>query len=178
MLAAGVALASTATATADPEPQPADPGFPTPPPPSPSNPAIDNPLTGFANFFLNSTGGDLMLSQSAVPALPGSAPFSPPNVDLLQPTQLLLPQNYRVPPPDQVSPYPLAEGEPGPFARVDALKGVHAILHGALGRMPAAELGQPLPGTAPPPGTNIPAGPEQFLPDPAALAPPPPAPAG
>ena len=51
-------------------------------------------------------------------------------------------------------------------AGIDTLRGQHAIVHGALGRMPADQLGQPLPGTAPPPGTNLPAGPEQFLPDP------------
>ena len=66
------------------------------------------------------------------------------------------------------SPYVLQTGVPaGPFARVDAFKGVHALLHGSMGRMPGAELGQPLPGTDPPPGTAIPAGIEQFLPDPA-----------
>jgi hypothetical protein len=65
-------------------------------------------------------------------------------------------------------------------------KGLHAIGHAALGRMPRVELGQPLPGTAPPPGTAIPLGLVQFLPDPAelvapdpaVLVPPPLAPAG
>ena len=71
------------------------------------------------------------------------------------------------------SPYVLqSDVPPGPFARVDAFKGAHAMIHGALGRMPGAELGQPLPGTAPPPGTNIPPGLEQFYVDPASLPPP------
>ena len=49
---------------------------------------------------------------------------------------------------------------------------------GLLGQMPQEQLGEPLPGTAPPPGTNIPPGLVQFQPDPAAppdgAAPPPP----
>ncbi len=84
-----------------------------------------------------------------------------------------MPQYYRMPTPDMTSPYTLTQDAPaGPFARVDAFKGVHALIHGALGRMPADQLGDPLPGTAPPPGFVIPPGPEQFLPDPEAPAPP------
>ena len=41
---------------------------------------------------------------------------------------------------------------------------------GLLGQSPQEQLGEPLPGTAPPPGTNIPPGLVQYLPDP----PPPP----
>src|SRR6185436_20289414 len=37
---------------------------------------------------------------------------------------------------------------------------------GLLGQMPKEQLGEALPGTAPPPGTNIPPGLVQFLPDP------------
>jgi hypothetical protein len=86
----------------------------------------------------------------------------------------MFPQYYRMPTPDMESPYLLTEDAPaGPFARVDAFRGVHALLHGALGRMPADQLGEPLPGTAPAPGIAIPAGPEQFLPDPAVVLPPP-----
>jgi hypothetical protein len=51
---------------------------------------------------------------------------------------------------------------------------------GLLGQMPQQQLGESLPGTAPPPGTNIPPGLVQFQPDPAAppdgAPPPPPAP--
>ena len=42
---------------------------------------------------------------------------------------------------------------------------------GLLGQMPQEQLGEPLPGTAPPPGTDVPPGLVQFQPDP----PPPPA---
>jgi hypothetical protein len=181
VLLAGAAVACATTAAADPAPPvPAGPAVPPVPgqEPAPVVPAEDHPLTGFANYLAGSGGQELLLGQTAVPAVPGTAPVSPPSVDVLDGIQLLMPQNYRVPTPDQTSPYALSQGTPGPFARVDSLKGVHAIVHGALGRMPADELGQPLPGTAPPPGTNIPLGPERFLPDPAEIPSPPPAPAG
>lgn len=89
-------------------------------------------------------------------------------VDQLAPVYALAPQTYRMPDPQQPSPYVLTEGTPpGPFAFVDSLKGVHAMLHGALGRMPGSDLGSALPGTAPPPGTALPPGLEEFLPVPA-----------
>lgn len=98
-------------------------------------------------------------------------PIPDPGInDALVASQLLLPQNYQMPdqgvPPEPVppSPYELAPAVPGPFARIDALQGVHAILHAAIGQMPSEQLGAPLPGTQPPPGTALPAGPEQFLP--------------
>lgn len=175
VLVAGAALALAANAAADPPPVPPDPADSVPPAApaadAAANPAL-NPLTGFANYIAGAPGQELMLGQTSVPAVPGAAPVSTPSADILNGAQLLMPENYRVPGLDQTSPYQLAQGVPGPFARVDALKGVHAMVHGALGRMPADQLGQPLPGTAPPPGTNIPAGPEQFLPDPAEAAPP------
>ena len=100
-----------------------------------------------------------------------------PAADPLALAQLLMPQNFRMPTPDQVSPYLLAPNvDPSPFARIDAWKGVHALLHGGLGRLPGDELGQALPGTAAPPGSNLPPGLEQFyIADPPPLPPPPPA---
>ncbi len=99
-------------------------------------------------------------------------------LDQLAPVTLLNPETYRMPDGQQPSPYVLAQGvPPGPFAYINELKGLHAMLHGAMGRMPGDELGTALPGTAPPPGTALPPGLEDFLPDPAALptvAPPPP----
>ena len=193
VLLAGAAVASAATAAADPPPPvPADPAAPVPPPvadaapapvaDAPPAPVADappapsgQPLSSFANYFLGSTGGqELVLGQTPVPAVPGSQAAAPPSQDVLNGSQFLVPHNYRVPPPDQESPYPLAQGTPGPFARVDGLKGMHAMVHGALGRMPHAQLSEPLPGTAPPPGTALPPGPMDNLPDPALLPPPPP----
>jgi hypothetical protein len=37
---------------------------------------------------------------------------------------------------------------------------------GLLGQVPQDQLGEPLPGTAPPPGTNVPSGLGEFLPGP------------
>lgn len=98
-------------------------------------------------------------------------------LDQLAAVTLLNPETYRMPDGEQPSPYVLAQGvPPGPFAYINGLKGLHAMLHGAMGRMPGDELGAALPGTAPPPGTALPPGLEQFLPDPAAppTVPPPP----
>ncbi|WP_319436840.1 hypothetical protein [Mycobacterium sp. RTGN5] len=179
-LVVGAAVTAMATAAADDLP-PADPGAPAPPPQQgfvPSGVALQDSLNGFAGILGGPAGNQMLLGQTPAPAVApgGNAPATPPDVQVLDGTQLLLPRNYRTqqgaddPTP---SPYDLQQGvPPGPFARVDGLKGVHAMVHGALGRMPADQLGQPLPGTAPPPGTNIPAGPEDFLPDPAALPPP------
>lgn len=171
--AVGAAVTSMATAAAD-DPAPVDPAAPPPPPQGflPPPGAISDSVSGFANYLAGPAGNQLLLGQTPVPAVVGTAPAAPPNVGILDGTQLLIPQNYGMPTPDETSPYQLGPGAAGPFARVNQFKGVHAMLHGALGRMPADQLGQPLPGTAPPPGTNIPAGPEEFLPDPAALPPP------
>lgn len=96
-----------------------------------------------------------------------------PLVNPLADVSSLMTHNYRMPTGDEASPYVLQSDVPaGPFARVDALKGLHAMLHGSLGRMPGSELGQALPGTAPPPGTAIPAGIEQFMAPPAEAVPP------
>jgi hypothetical protein len=180
-LVVGAAVGSMATAAADDLP-PADPGAPAPPPgPTgfvPTAATISDSLNGFAGLFGGPAGNQMLLGQTPEPAVApaGNAPATPPDVQVLDGTQLLLPRNYRTqqgPDDPTPSPYDLQEGvPPGPFARVDGLKGVHAMVHGALGRMPADQLGQPLPGTAPAPGINIPAGPVDFLPDPAAPPPP------
>ena len=126
--------------------------------------------TGALIDLLTGKGG-----SPAAPANPGVGLNAPPAVTSLAAVGSLLPQNYGMPSGDEASPYVLQTGvTPGPFARVDAFKGVHALLHGSLGRMPGSELGQPLPGTAPPPGTAIPAGIEQFLADPGPVEPAPP----
>lgn len=166
VLAAGAAVTSMATAAAD-EPLPVDPAAPPQgflPPPG----TISDSVSGFANYFVGPAGNELLLGQTPTPALAGTAPVAPPNSDILAGTPLLIAPSYGMPTADQTSPYQLGPGADGPFARVNQFKGVHAMVHGALGRMPADQLGQPLPGTAPPPGTNIPAGPVEFLPDPAA----------
>ncbi len=185
-VAVGTALGLTAGASADPLPplDPAAPSAPAAPPPVPA-PAAGvllalgplGAIPGAAPVGMN----DFLLGQYQVPSLPGTAPAAAPDVNVLDAGQFLNPMNYRMPTPDQVSPYPLAPvTDPGPFARVEAMKAAHAMAHGALGRMPIGELSQPLPGTAPPVGTVIPAGPVQNLPDvpgalPGLVLPPPPA---
>lgn len=106
---------------------------------------------------------------------------APPPFDPLAAVGILYPQYYRMPSGEETSPYVLqTDVPPGPFARVDAFRGVHALIHGGLGRMPRGELSAPLPGTAPPPGTNVPPGLEQFyIPaEPPPLLPPPVPPVG
>lgn len=159
------ALAS-GVAAADPEPAQPDPALigpaaagDAPPPPAPVDPFVaasdatkSNP-TGFLTQFLGPGGP----SAGAGIGLSAPSPVDP----LAAGWSLLLPNNYRMPAGD--NPYVLQSGvAPGPFARVDAFKGQHAIAHGGMGRMPGTELGSPLPGTAPLPGTNVPAGLEQY----------------
>jgi len=123
-----------------------------------------NPLSAFADVLAQATPDSVLAPLTA----PGAAAAPDP----LAAAGMLMPQNYRMPTGELPSPYVLATGvPPGPFARVDGVKGLRAMLHGALGRMPGVELGQPLPGTAPPPGTAIPQGLVQFLPDPAEIVP-------
>jgi hypothetical protein len=171
VLAVGAAVASSAIAAADPPP--ADPAIPVAdqaPPPPPPGPEMGTmgPLGATPSAY----GIDVLLSQHPAPAAPGQdQPAAPLPMAVLNDGQFLNPNNYRVPPADQDSPYALAQGEPGPFARVDGLKGLHAMLQGAMGRMPLDQLSEPLPGTAPAPDVRIPAGPEQNLPDPAAPVP-------
>lgn len=152
-LASGIAIA-------DPEPAPSDPALiGDAPPPAPVDPFVaaseatkSNP-TGFLTQFLGPGG----TSAGAGIGLSEPSPYDP----LAAGWSLLLPNSYRMPAGD--NPYVLQSGvAPGPFARVDAFKGQHAIAHGGMGRMPGNELGAPLPGTAPLPGMNVPAGLEQY----------------
>jgi hypothetical protein len=178
-------LAPIPTAIAEPVPPPPDPAVLVPadptvdaaatavPAPDPfaanSQLTKDNPLLGFVDMLSQSSPATLLIP----PPAPGTAAA----VNPLAGVELLMPENYGMPAGDSASPYVLGEGNNGPFARVNAFKGVHALGHAGLGRMPREMLGQPLPGTAPPPGTAVPAGLEQFYVGPAELLPPAPAPA-
>lgn len=182
--ALGVAalLAPTPTAVAEPVPPPSDPAVLVPADPAvdaapTAVPALDpfaansqatkeNPLMAFSTIMAQPSPATLLVP----PASAGTAENPLIGLDLLMPT------SYGMPTGDAASPYVLGEGNNGPFARINAFKGVHALGHAGLGRMPREMLGQPLPGTAPPPGTAVPAGLEQFYVDPAELLPPAPAP--
>lgn len=179
IVAAGwLALAGYGVAPASAEPVvdpllPTDPPVPTDVPPVPPVPPAPQSMIGQAIGQVTQSNpvaamADALANSQQVPVL-GQAPLPPgtiasgPAPDPMALAQLLMPQNYRMPAEDQDSPYALAPNtSPSPFARIDAWKGVHAILHGSIGRMPSDELGQALPGTAPPPGSNLPPGLEQF----------------
>ena len=166
--AVGLAIATAAPAIADPAADPtlivpapgAEATPPSPaPPPSAAQQTKSNPVGTLTDLLLGAAA-----AESANPAVQQSVPATNP----LASVGLLMPENFGMPTGEAPSPYVLGENTPSGYARIDAYQGVHALVHGALGRMPGTELGQPLPGTAPPPGTAIPPGLVQYLPDPAA----------
>ena len=124
-----------------------------------------SPIAAFADA-LKAVNPGTVLSQA--PAVVGG-----PVVDPLASVSLLLPTSFGMPTGDSASPYVLGAGNNGPYARVNAFKGVHALMHAGLtGRVPGDQLGQALPGTAPEPGTSLPPGLMQYYEDPTALVPP------
>ena len=123
---------------------------------------------------------DTVLGQLPLPSAPGAGPGVVPNFNPFNnaygPTQCLVPsapgkcEQFDVAPGDENADVTRRQwlGRYIDMYRAGMLKG------GLLGQMPQEQLGEALPGTAPPPGTNIPPGLVQFQPDP---APPPDAPA-
>lgn len=182
---AWTALAGSGVAGAEPAPPP-DPAVI-----APSAEAAAPPLDPFAAAS-EQTKSDQVGTLAGLLAGPsGASPVdvlnqgvgltAPPPFDPLASVGILYPQYYRMPTGEETSPYVLqTDVPPSPFARVDAFRGVHALIHGGLGRMPRDELSAPLPGTAPPQGTNIPPGLEQFYVavEPPPLLPPPAPPEG
>jgi hypothetical protein len=195
-LAVGAAVAFSATAAADdgPPPDPAllvDPAAPAPPPPpGPTIPVLGAPLgpEGF-NILAQSgipaapgalgtpatldTSPQSLLGQNVTPAAPGQGvPGAPVNLDPLN-NAYVMPQNEKPAAPGQGAQVGVAPGDENDhLGRVDYLKQWHDLykngnLKGSLlGQAPQQQLGEPLPGTAPAPGTNIPPGLVQYLPDP------------
>ena len=197
LLAVGVAVAFAATAAADPPPPeplpvPGEPA-PPPPPPGPTVPVIGAPLgpTGLGVLAQNGQGENpaalgappivgldqtTVLGQNAIPAAPGVNPGAVPNLNVFNNQygvqQCLAPsapgkcEQFDVAPGDENADVSRREwlGRYIDMYRAGMLKG------GLLGQMPKEQLGESLPGTAPPPGTNIPPGLVEFQPDP----PPPP----
>jgi hypothetical protein len=180
VLAVGAAVACSATAAADPPPPlPADPAVPDPSLAPPSALGTMGAILA-PNALPAGPGGapDFLLSQYPVPAVPGSQPAVPMSQNVLDSTQYLMPQNFRLPPtPDQGTLYGVGPGA-GISTTINGMKGAHALWHGAMGKLTPDQLGEPLPGTAPPPGTAIPQGLVDFLPDPAPDLPPAPPPGG
>jgi hypothetical protein len=203
-LTVGAAVAFAATAAADPPPP--DPALPVPgapeppPPPGPPVPVLGAPLgpAGLGVLAQNGqeqnpaalgappiTGLDqtTVLGQNPLPSPPGGGPGVVPNLNVFNnaygPQQCLAPsapgkcEQFDVAPGDENADVSRRQwlGRYIDMYRAGMLKG------GLLGQVPQEQLGEPLPGTAPPPGTNIPPGLVQFQPDPAAppdSAPPPP----
>jgi hypothetical protein len=117
-----------------------------------------------------------VLGQNPIPSAPGADPGVVPNLNVFNNAygvqQCLAPsapgkcEEFGVAPGDENADVTrrIWLGRYIDMYRAGMLKG------GLLGQVPQEQLGEPLPGTAPPPGTNIPPGLVQFQPDP----PPPP----
>ncbi|MFG1932689.1 hypothetical protein ACGFK1_18900 [Mycobacterium sp. NPDC048908] len=197
----GAAVSFAATAAADPPPDPAPaPGDPGPPPPPPGQTV---PMMGGAPLgptglgVLTQTGQDpnpsalgapavtgidstTVLGQNPIPSAPGGNPGVVPNLNVFNNAygvqQCLAPSA-----PGKCEEFGVAPGDENAdvnrrqwFGRYIDMYRAGMLKGGLLGQMPQEQLGEPLPGTAPPPGTNVPPGLVQFQPDP---PPPPDAPA-
>lgn len=211
VLALGAAGAFPATAAADDAPPPPDPALvpgdpPPPPPPGPSVPML-GPLgpTGL-NVLAQSNAAPLpgtlgappvggldpntILGLNAAPAAPGAGYGTPPNLNVFNNSYGI--QQYEVPSAPGGQQFDVAPGQENAdvsrrewFGRYIDMQRAGRT-YGGLGQAPRQQLGEPLPGTAPPPGTVIPPGLVQFLPDPAdgptpppgLVLPPPPPPEG
>ena len=115
-----------------------------------------------------------ILGQNAIPSAPGGGPGVVPNLNVFNNAYGI--QQYEKPSaPGHGEQFDVAPGDENAdvsrrewlgryvdMYRAGMLKG------GLLGQMPKQQLGESLPGTAPPPGTNIPPGLVEFQPDPAA----------
>jgi hypothetical protein len=205
---AAVALPATAGAEPPPPPQPVvaeepAPPPPPPPPPGPTVPIVGAPLGPNGLGVLAQTGQDsvpgalgaptglvgldrtTVLGQNPVPEAPGGDPGIVPNLNVFN-NAYGLAQNEVPAAPGQGQQFDVGPGEENAdvsrrewFGRYIDLYRDGRLKGGLLGQMPQEQLGEPLPGTAPPPGTNVPPGLVQFLPDPVdpAAPPPPPPPA-
>jgi hypothetical protein len=177
---------------------------PPPPPLGPTIPVIGAPLGPYGLSLLGQTGSNTLpgslgtpdtldtsaaslLGQNQTPAAPGAGVLGPPpNLNALN-NAYVLPQNEVPSAPGKGTEVGVPPGEENSDLNrrgyVGQIRDLYhnGNLRGALlGQLPQQQLGEPLPGTAPPPGTNVPPGLVQFLPDPDAPPVPgaPPAPAG
>jgi hypothetical protein len=200
-LAFGAAVAFAATAAADPppDPLPAEPG--PPPPPGPTVPLMgplgpngfnllaqagQDPVDGGLGApAVNGLDRNSVLGQNLVPSAPSANPGIVPNLNPFN-NAYGVQQNVKPAAPGQGQEFGVAPGDENAdvsrrqyLGRYIDMQRAGMLKGGLLGQVPQEQLGQPLPGTAPPPGTNLPPGPVQFLPDPVdPNAPPPPPPPG
>jgi hypothetical protein len=186
-------------AGAPPDPLPADPvdPAPPPPPPGPTVPMVGqlgpNGLSPLAQNGQDAVAGGLgapavigldqssVLGQNPTPSMPNSGPVVVPNLNPFN-NAYGVQQNVKPAAPGQGEQFDVAPGQENSdvsrreyFGRFIDMQRAGMLKGGLLGQMPQEQLGEPLPGTAPPPGTNVPPGLVQFLPDPLdPNAPPPP----
>jgi hypothetical protein len=162
-----------------------------PPPPGPEIPVAGAPLGPNGLSVLGQTGtqaapGKLgapdgvdmspgaLLGQYPVPSAPGAGPpTDAPNLRAFN-NGNFFPQNEKPSAPGQGTVVGVAPGqENADISGLDWMRDLHNMyrngnLRGSLlGQVPKEQLGEPLPGTAPAPGTNIPQGLGENLPDPA-----------
>lgn len=191
VLALGAAVAFPATAAADdfpPEPLPV-PGDPAPPPPpGPTVPMLGalgpsglNVLAQTGEEPVPGTLGtppvvglnqDTALGQNPVPMAPNGGTGTPPSFNVFNNAYGI--QLNEVPSaPGQGQQFDVAPGQENADVSKREWFGRYIDMqrdgrtYGGLGQAPQQQLGEPLPGTAPPPGTVIPPGLVQYLPDPA-----------
>nr|WP_209915833.1 hypothetical protein [Mycolicibacterium lutetiense] len=202
VVGAAVACSATAAADPAPPEVPGPPAVaapaPEPPPPAgPPVPLMGAPLGPNGLSVLGQTGTETAPGRLGVPAgidmSPGallgqyvapSAPGGPPPTEAPNLRAFnngnFFPQNEKPSAPGQGTVVGVEPGqENADISGLNWMRQMHTLyrdgnLRGAmLGQVPKEQLGEPLPGTAPPPGTNVPPGLGENLPDPAA---PPPAP--
>lgn len=105
-----------------------------------------------------------VLGQNPVPSAPGAGPGTPPNLRAFNnaygPQQNLVPSA-----PGQGQQFGVAPGQESADTDARTWLGRYIDMYragmlrgGLLGQMPQEQLGEPLPGTAPPPGTDLPPG--------------------
>lgn len=181
LAAVGAAVALSATASADPVP--AEPAPPAPVDPAPAGPTGFLPPAGTVQNFIPDgglapgSGYDFLLGQAPMPSVTsGQAGQAPSAGTILDPQaiQALRPTNFALAGQGQSSIYSYTPAAPDapPGGFLDNAKGSHGLWNYQMGKLDPSQLGQPLPGTAPPPGTNIPRGLAPDMSDPAAPPPP------
>jgi hypothetical protein len=202
-LAGAVAFPATAAADPDddgPAPAPVIPADPAlQPPPGPPVPIFGTAMGPAGLNVLQQSGAEpaqgvlgvpngtvgldrtTLLGQNAVPSAPGAGPPpTPPNLNIFNNAYGAGAINEVPAAPGKGQQFGVAPGDENADVTnrqwlgryIDEMRD-GKLRGGLLWQVPQEQLGEPLPGTAPPPGTNIPPGLVQYLPDPADAAPPP-----
>ncbi|MFL0177023.1 hypothetical protein [Mycobacterium sp. SMC-13] len=114
-----------------------------------------------------------VLGQNVAPSAPSVGPGTPPNLNVFNNAygqqECLTPSA-----PGQCQQFGVEPGQENADVTARQWLGRYIDMYrdgrlkgGLLAQLPQQQLGEPMPGTAPPPGTNIPQGLSQYLPDPA-----------